>query len=484
MLVSACGGGHRTADKAGGVAPGPRVLRIGTPWSRSNPDFRTLEDFAKGVARRSGGRLRLRIVTSAGGAVADPASQVASLVRQGKLDMAFVDTRAWEALGVHSFLALQAPFLIRDDAALVRVATSRVADRMLAGLRQSGVTGLTLIPYLLSHPVAARRPLVSPADLRGAHLALVASQAADALALALGATPVHVSQSARRAAVTGGAVDGALASIFEAPPRSILTANVGVLPDVMSLVANSAALGSLSPRDRADLQAAAEELRAGFLPPRRLSEASIIESWCRGQAAHPPRIVLASRGEIAALTRATRPVYAQLERDPLTKALIAQIRTLDASTSAPPPLHIPSTGCGPAVPAAAPAAPRDASALNGTYRYVITKADARAKGTPSDNSPEGLAKYPLCFSVTLRDGRWLMVGCTRDAGTGTGTYALTGNRVTFVWPEAHSRLTFTFDRDRDRTLRLEGVPPMDAGDRFIWSTEPWRRIGPPVKPIP
>ena len=44
--------------------------------------------------------------------------------------------------------------------------------------------------------------------------------------------------------------------------------------------------------------------------------------------------VAASRDDVAALTQAAQPVYAELERDPDTKALIAAIRALKASTPA------------------------------------------------------------------------------------------------------------------------------------------------------
>jgi TRAP-type C4-dicarboxylate transport system substrate-binding protein len=477
---------HETsgADKAGGVAPAPRVLRLGTPWTQDNPDAFTLQDFAKQVEKRSDGGLKVQIVyQAAGGATDDREARIGRLVQHAQLDLGYVDARAWDDLGVRSLRALAAPFLIRDDAALVGVVRSPLAGEMLAGLRQVGVIGLALMPYLLNHPVALRRPLVSPADFAGAHLAVFPSRATDQLVRTLGATPVHMDPLGGPGTIPPAATDGQIHMIFGAVPHGILTANVNLPPDVKTLVINTAALDSLAPGARRAVLDSARAVGASYLPPDRFSEAEIIEAGCTKPAGEAPwaRIVIASPGQIAALARTTQPIYAQLEQDPQTRSLIARIRTLEASLPATAPLRIPAAGCRP--PAHRPAAgkPRPANVINGTYRYIITKDDVRSHGAESDRNPAGLAQYPSCFSVTLRDGRWLMTSCSGASDTSTGSYALAGNRVTFDWPDVGSRLTFTLSIGRDRTLRLEPVLPMEQGDQFVWSTEPWRRIGRPVR---
>ncbi len=61
---------------------------------------------------------------------------------------------------------------------------------------------------------------------------------------------------------------------------------------------------------------------------------------------------------------------------------------------------------------------------------------------------------------------------------------MTGNRIAFIWPAENSVLIFTFSRDRDGTLHLTPTPSVERGDRGVWSSAPWRRIGPPVRDIP
>jgi hypothetical protein len=112
--------------------------------------------------------------------------------------------------------------------------------------------------------------------------------------------------------------------------------------------------------------------------------------------------------------------------------------------------------------------------LDGTYRWVLTKADAIRFGAPPDEAPVGGVS-----TMTLRNRKW-QIGEGSDAPA--GTFAVRGDRIAFNWENA--LLIFTFARDRDGTLHLTPAPSVERGDRFVWSSEPWRRIGPPVRDIP
>jgi hypothetical protein len=82
--------------------------------------------------------------------------------------------------------------------------------------------------------------------------------------------------------------------------------------------------------------------------------------------------------------------------------------------------------------------------------------------------------------MTLRDGRWLF----GEDQHYSGTFEVHGDRLIFDWPSEGYALTVTFKRHRDGSLDLEPVLPMDRGDRFVWFSEPWRRVGPPVRDVP
>lgn len=119
-------------------------------------------------------------------------------------------------------------------------------------------------------------------------------------------------------------------------------------------------------------------------------------------------------------------------------------------------------------PQAAPA--RAATQLDGTYTWTITDQDARRYGTASDRTSKGLARFPITFTIVLEEGNWTMQE-TGSSDTGSGTYEITGDRLTFHW--SGTTLAFDVKKAKDGTLHLRGVVPMDLGERFIWTTEPW-----------
>jgi hypothetical protein len=352
---------------------------------------------------------------------------------------------------------------------------------MLSGLRVAGVQGLAVVPESLRNPVGLRRPLVSLGSFRGARLIVTPSRATDAALRALGAIPVHRLGKADLDVMSRGQADGRLESLVSHFGPDIVTGNVSIFPALHTLFANPASLRALTDAERAALEQAAARTRAHAVAQRRSAQAAIARFCSGGQAASATgggRVVLASRAELAALVRATRPVYSELERDPRTKRLISQIQALKRSLPPAPALRVPR-GCS-VPPESGPTgstASKTTTKLDGTYRWVLTKADAIRFGEPPDQAPVGGVS-----TVTLRNGKW-QIGEGSDAAV--GTYAVTGNRIVFSWPSENSVLIFTFTRDRDGTLHLTPTPSVErGGDRFVWSSEPWRRIGPPVRDIP
>jgi TRAP-type C4-dicarboxylate transport system substrate-binding protein len=476
-VLTGCTTSHRVrgADKAGG-SDAPLVLRLGDVDTQDDPNTTwVLEYFGNQMAKLSGGTLRVRVIYDAAGHKRpDVEARIARKVRDGSFDLGWIGAAAWDELGVTSFQALHAPFLVTDDVLLDRVATGRLAVNMLSGLRPAGVRGLALIPESLRNPVGVRRPLVSLASFRGARLVVTPSRATDAALRALGATPVHALGKAQDLAIA----DGLLESLVAYLGPDIVTANVSFFPALHTLFANPASLRALTATERAALEQAARRTLAHVVARRRSAQAAIERFCSTGRSASATgggRVVLASRAELAALVRETRPVYSELERDPRTKRLINQIRALKQSLPPAPAIRVPR-GCS--VPLergpTGNTAPQTTTKLDGTYRWVLTKADAIRFGEPPDEAPVGGVG-----TMTLRDGKW-QIGEGPDAPR--GTYALTGNRIAFSWGD--SVLIFTFSRDRDGTLHLTPAPSVERGDRFVWSGEPWRRIGPPVRPIP
>src|SRR5262249_40948591 len=292
-------------------------------------------------------------------------------------DLGWIGTRAWDELGVKSFQALQAPFLITDYTLLDRILTGPLAGRMLAGLQNRNVVGLMLVPDLMRHPIGTRRPFVSLTDFKGARIRDIPSRVTDALLRTLGATPVHVALADYNDALVHRRIDGQEQPIVDSF-GFFVTGNVSFFPKVMTLFAGRHAFDRLSESQKAVLREAAVQLRRHIFAP---SENALIAHIC---SANPHgRVVLATKQQLAQLEHAARPVYAQLDRDPKIRALIAAIRQLKASLPAPIPIVAPPSCAGGTKPPPATGPVQDPSLLNGTYRWGPTAAAAYAVGPPA-----------------------------------------------------------------------------------------------------
>ena len=114
------------------------------------------------------------------------------------------------------------------------------------------------------------------------------------------------------------------------------------------------------------------------------TDAEALVDSCRAGA----RFAEASDADLAALEAAFAPLYAKLDQHPETKAFIERIQELKQSTPPEPELAIP-LGLHRHGPGASRRWHGDGAAyLNGTYRFVLTKEDARKAGEPeSDGFP-------------------------------------------------------------------------------------------------
>src|SRR6266487_4485994 len=266
-LLAGCGTSRqvRGADKAGG-SDAPLVLRLADVDTED--DFNTtpvLEYFGDQVAKLSGGTLRIRVIYDAAGHERpDVEAQVARKVRDGSFDLGWVGAAAWDELGITSFQALHAPFLVTNDLLLDRVATGPLAETMLGGLRDAGVQGLAVVPESLRNPVGLRRSFVSLASFRGARLFVTPSRATDAALRALGATPVHALGHAQKL----GEADGLLESLVAYLGPDIVTGNVSIFPALHTLFANPASLRALTDAERAALEQAAARTLANAVATR------------------------------------------------------------------------------------------------------------------------------------------------------------------------------------------------------------------------
>ena len=466
VVAGGCGGGGGSGDKAGGSGE-PVVLRMANAYG----DLQTapvIEHFVSQVKERSGGNLRVKAVSRWGDYADDAEQQVVRAVAAGKADLGWAGARVFDTMGVPSFQALQAPMLIDNYALEQAVAASDMPGQMLQGLDKVGVRGLGVLPDGLRKPIAVKHPVLGLGDWRGIAFGTLKSAGQAEAIRALGATPMEVFRRSRNQALLDGRLQGLEMDLFvyqhgvPAQSAPYATANLNLWPQMDVLFANPGRLGALTQQQRGWLQQAAQDAagRAGALADR---DAQSLEQACQSGA----RFANASPADLAALRGAFAPVYASLERDPRTKTFIERIQALKRSTSAEAPLAIPAGCTGKTPQRSAAGTGTVPAALNGTYRWAITREEARKGG-----EPDWQEEYPTVVTAILEDGHM-------DQGPGEPgtTYTVNGDRITFDVPAWGSTLTFTFSVDGKGNLHLTPVAPMDKGDQFVWSRKVWTRIG-------
>jgi TRAP-type C4-dicarboxylate transport system substrate-binding protein len=328
LAIGGCGTNATVGDKAGADEP-PITLTLGTAESEGAPGTAALKHFAAEVADRSGGRITVRLAWNAAGDATDFEGEIVQQVRDGRLDLGWVGSRAWEAEGLSGFSALQAPFLITNYGVLDAVMASDLPGQMLAELDRIGLTGLGAYPDQLRHPLGFEAPFLTLADFAGARIRVPPSRISDELLSALGAVPVHLTGAALHEAVASGDVQGADSSVGNAasfPAGSYLTMNITFYPKVFTLFADTAPrYASLSENARSVLEAAADDTLTFVLgqDPERAD----IEAFCDTGGT----LANASADEVERMAEAAESITRALEADPSVAEYIRQIEDLRRS---------------------------------------------------------------------------------------------------------------------------------------------------------
>jgi TRAP-type C4-dicarboxylate transport system substrate-binding protein len=473
ILVSACSNGAGVGNKAGPVDQ-PVVLRMAD--LNAGSDLRgtpEIQYFVQRVSDLSGGKMSVKVVYSVGGLAVNAEQQVVKDVAGGSFDLGFAGTGVFDTLGDPGFRALSAPMLIDSYPLENAVIRSSLPARMMAGLAKLDVTGLAVLGDEMRRPVGVRQPILSLADWRGITFGTYQSNTEEAAVRALGAKPGPGFATARDQALASGALQGfdlnlvfyhQLSQEHAAP---YITANVDLWPRTVALFANSGRLARLSASQRRLVTRAAADA-AVHSTGLFQDETPVVREICQSGG----RLADASSADLQALRQRFAPVYASLEADPQTKAMIGQIAAMKRSTPAGPALTIPA-GCTGRAPGQQASGSTTTAKLNGTYRWTMTAHD----GTTTMPEVNSEMKYPSTFTATLRDGRWTM----RHSGAETMTdnpgdvYSVQGDRIKFHWGDGF--LTFTYSVDGQGNLHLTAVPPVPPDDTFVFTTHPWTKIG-------
>ena len=317
---------------------------------------------------------------------------VIQLVKEGTFDLGLAASRSFKSENITSFEALQAPFLIDNDALAKAVATSDVASRMLENLLSSGLAGLTLWPEDLRHPfsVDPAKPLLSPDDLTGLTIRVTDKGVGEMLIRELGGNPIFEAsdyQGAEAGLRQGAHLTG----------RPAATGNVTFFSKYQVLFANGAAFENLSGAQRTVLQEAAAAAQKKALADRP-SDVEAGTAWCTDGGT----IMLTSDEQVAAFQKASQPVFDQLQQNAFNAESIAAIRELKTKTQPSPNAQ----ACASESAASMQASTEDqtwSQSLfpNGVWQVELSEDDVVRMGVLKSNAPE----WAGTWTWTFQDGK-------------------------------------------------------------------------------
>jgi TRAP-type C4-dicarboxylate transport system substrate-binding protein len=445
--TAACSGSG--SDKAGGSRHVEQKPKKPLTLTLLSGDALYAPEYADAVQRLSHGSMRIQI--NVAGNQPDYERGTVRLVRSGHEQLGAVGARVWDTLGVTTFRALVAPFLVDSLELEQRVLESPRISRMLDGVNRAGVVGLAVLPGPLRRPLGLRRPLAGPEDYRGAAIAIRFGGVAHATFAALGATTKGYNIGVLPSSADGAELDlnTVAENGFDAGARTI-TSNVVFWPRPQTIFANRQVYHRLTAAQRQILRRAGREALAPEIARIVRDDKQALSEICARNAVS---LAGASTAQLAALRRAVRPVVDDLERDPFTKVAIAEITTLRRG------LAMDDVRC-PSVSGAAAA-----SRLEGRWQVRASRDELLAAGTPPDEAE----RQRGAGTLELRGGRWTFTE-QHNGFVWRGRYAVRGDLLHLTMircratadvcaPGATASVTWSVYRDRLSLEQESGVGP-------------------------
>jgi len=415
--VSACGAVN--LDKAGNPVPRPVVLTL----AEGDDNFLAAQPFARAVQQLSRGSMQIKIESP--WRPKDPyyQSNLVKDVQADKAQLGITVVPAFGVIGIDSFQALQAPFLIDSYTLERKVLASAIPRKMLAGLQTEGLVGLGILPGPLIRPLSYSRPLLAAASYSGVRIGIIPSVVTADLFRALRATVVVrqrggvVSAGEDITGLGGLTADtiGIGAGLYT--PRAILTGNVILWPNFYVVFVNRGTFDVLTPGQRNLLARAATVASASLVWEQ--NDAASMRDLCQRRI----KVVSASKADQAGLSAAARPVYRLLESSASTRAFIDDITAMRQATSSTPD----AVTCL-ADQAAAPSR-GGAAQLDGTWQVTFTEGQLAAAGAGSGELLPGEGNWGH-FILKFREGHWWWLGPSASASA-SGTFVVTGRLIVF-----------------------------------------------------
>jgi TRAP-type transport system periplasmic protein len=282
------------------------VLGTAFPWGKG------AELWSNKVRERTQGRINIKLYPGVSLIQGDQTREFSAL-RQGVIDMAVGSTINWSPQ-VKQLNLFSLPFLMPDYAATDTLTQGETGKRLFQTLDKAGVVPLAWGENGYREISNSKKPIKSPADLKGMKIRVVGSPLFLDTFTALGANPTQMSWADAQPAMASGAVDG------QENPLSVYTAaklyNVaqkhitlwGYMNDPLIFVVNKDIWASWTPADREIVKQAAIEAGKEQIAIARKGVVEAGKPLLKEIAGHGVTVTELSPAERAEFVKATRPV--------------------------------------------------------------------------------------------------------------------------------------------------------------------------------
>ena len=283
------------------------VLGPPTPWGQAG------KMWADTVKERTQGRINIKLYPGVSLIQGDQTREFSAL-RQGVIDMAVGSTINWSPQ-VKELNLFSLPFLMPDYAAIDALTQGSVGQKIFQTLDKSGVVPLAWGENGFRELTNSKRPIKSPADLKGMKIRVVGSPIYSDMFSAMGANPTQMSWADAQPALSSGAVDGQENPLFLFTVLKMHTVGQkfvttwGYVADPLIFVVNKDIWASWTPADQAIVRQAAVDAGKAEIAIARKGLVEADKPVLKDIAAMGVTVTSLSADERDAFVKITRPVY-------------------------------------------------------------------------------------------------------------------------------------------------------------------------------
>lgn len=278
------------------------------PWGQAG------ERWIELVREKTQGRINIKLY-SGNSLVGGEQTREFTAIRQGVIDMSIGSTINWSPQ-IKELNLFSLPFLMPDYKAMDALTQGEVGKDLFAILEKRGdVVPLAWGENGFREMSNSKRPITSPADMKGMKFRVVGSPLYNETFSALGANPTQMSWADAQPALASGAVDG------QENPLSVFVAakltNVGqkhltlwhYVADPLIFVVNKQVWNSWTPADREAVRQAALQAGRENVDKARKGIAGNDNAVLKQIEASGVTVTHLTAEQRDAFVKATRPVY-------------------------------------------------------------------------------------------------------------------------------------------------------------------------------